>query len=331
MAAKKSLTALPKAIRRHWKPLAALLIVFGIGVLFLVPRGTSQSRITVSGAFALYPMMVKWAEEYQKIHPEVVIEVSAGGAGKGMSDALAGLVDIGMISREITQEEINNGAFYVSVTKDAVVPTINSSNPVLQDLLTKGIKKQTFYDIFITGNVTTWGQVVGTGEASEIHVYTRSDSCGAAETWAKYLGKKQEDLTANPRATGVYGDPGEATAVQGDSLGIGYNNIAYAYDSTTKLPVAGTILVPIDIDENGKIDENESFYDNINTILHAIQTGAYPSPPARNLHLVTKNGFTGAAKEFVKWILTEGQQYVPETGYIQLAQEKIQEELAKLG
>ena len=29
---------------------------------------------------------------------------------------------------------------------------------------------------------------------SELHVYTRSDACGAAETWAVFLGKKQEDL-----------------------------------------------------------------------------------------------------------------------------------------
>ena len=39
--------------------------------------------ISISGAFALYPMVVKWAEEFQKINPQVRINVSAGGAGKG--------------------------------------------------------------------------------------------------------------------------------------------------------------------------------------------------------------------------------------------------------
>ena len=51
-----------------------------------------QGTITVSGAFALYPMMVAWAEEYQNIHPGVRIDVSAGGAGKGMADTLGGAV-----------------------------------------------------------------------------------------------------------------------------------------------------------------------------------------------------------------------------------------------
>jgi len=64
------------------------------------PVSVSQ-KITISGAFALYPMMVKWAEEYQKIHKDVRIEVSAGGAGKGMTDALTGMVDLGMVSRDI--------------------------------------------------------------------------------------------------------------------------------------------------------------------------------------------------------------------------------------
>ena len=47
----------------------------------------------MSGAFALYPLANKWAEEFQKIHPDVRFNISAGGAGKGMADALARAVD----------------------------------------------------------------------------------------------------------------------------------------------------------------------------------------------------------------------------------------------
>ena len=286
-----------------------------------------KSTIKVSGAWALYPMMVKWAEEYQKIHSEVRIDVSAGGAGKGMADALGGLVDIGMVSREIFPEEIEKGAFWVSVCKDAVVPTVNENNPVLEDLLTKGIRKQTFIDIWINRNITTWGEVVGRPEVTdEIHVYTRSDACGAAKTWAKYLGFTQEDLLG----VAVYGDPGLAESVSGDSLGIGYNNINYAYDMETEEPAEGIKIIPLDLNENGKVDADENFYNTRAEIVGAIATGAYPSPPARDLHLVTKDEFTGLTKEFVKWILTDGQQYVSETGYIQLPEERLEEELAKL-
>jgi len=80
--------------------------------------------------------MVKWTEEYQKLNPKVKIEVSAGGAGKGMTDARSGLVDTkGMVSRDIAPEEIAKGAFYVVVTKEAVVAIINANNPVIKDNL----------------------------------------------------------------------------------------------------------------------------------------------------------------------------------------------------
>ena len=49
---------------------------------------TLKGKITISGAFALYPLVVKWSEEFQKLHPRVIVNVSAGGAGKGMTDAL---------------------------------------------------------------------------------------------------------------------------------------------------------------------------------------------------------------------------------------------------
>ena len=50
-------------------------------------EGNLKGTITISGAWALYPMMVRWGEEFQKVHPDVKFNISAGGAGKGMADA----------------------------------------------------------------------------------------------------------------------------------------------------------------------------------------------------------------------------------------------------
>lgn len=309
------------------KVVTIAVIIIIVAVVVYSYLGSPGKTIKVSGAWALYPMMIKWAEEYQQIHPEARIDVSAGGAGKGMADALGELVDIGMVSREIFPEEMKQGAFWASVCKDAVVPAVNENNPVLEELLTKGVERHTFMDIWINGNITTWGEVVGREMTDEVHTYTRSDACGAAKTWAKYLGYMQEDLLG----VAVYGDPGLAGAVKDDSLGIGYNNINYAYDMETKEPVEGIVVIPLDLNGNDKVDKDEDFYNTRDEIVEAIATGAYPSPPARALHLVTKDEFTGVTNEFVRWILTDGQQYVPETGYIQLPEERLAEELAKLG
>ena len=99
---------------------------------------TLSGTITISGAFALYPMMTVWADEFTKLHPEVQFDVQGGGAGKGMTDTLAGAVDIGMISRTIKPAEEAQGAFWVAVARDAVFPLVSAKNPVLADIIAKG-------------------------------------------------------------------------------------------------------------------------------------------------------------------------------------------------
>lgn len=285
-----------------------------------------EGKITISGAWALYPMMVRWSEEYQKLYPGVTFDVSAGGAGKGMADALAGAVDIGMVSREIYDEEIDRGAFWVSVAIDAVFPTINADNPVWDDLRQKGISQETLADIFITGKVTTWGEVAGQPEVTDpIHVFTRSDACGAAATWAEYFGGVQEDLLG----VGVYGDPGLLDAVIKDPLGIGYNNLNYAFDMETGQPVAGARVAPIDLNGNGQVDPEE-LYETKQMATNAVASGLYPSPPARRLNLVTQGKPASLVKSFINWILTDGQAYLEEAGYIPLSQDGLEEELGKL-
>lgn len=288
--------------------------------------GEPTGTITASGAFALYPMMVKWGEEYQKLHPGVQFDISAGGAGKGMTDALGGQVDIGMVSREIKPEEEKQGAYWVSAVKDAVFPAINEKNPVLNELLNQGVSKEKFIDIFITGKIKTWGELVGRAEITdEIHVYTRSDAAGAPETWAKYLGnKKQEDL----QGIGVFGDPGIAEAVTKDPLGIGYNNLGYAYDAASGNPVTGLVVLPVDANGSGKAEADEVLAIKAKAI-EAVASGKYPSPPARALNLVTKGKPSGLLQDFIRWALTDGQKFVDSAGYIALPQDLLNEGLQK--
>ncbi|MDR2679365.1 MAG: substrate-binding domain-containing protein [Tannerella sp.] len=282
--------------------------------------------IQLSGAFALYPMAVKWGEEFRKLHPDVKVDISGGGAGKGMTDALSGVVDIGMVSREIYPEETVKGAYPIATVKDAVVPIINANNPEREAIRKTGLKRETAAKLW-SREINTWGEVLGTSATLPVHVFTRSDACGAAETFAAWFGKKQENL----KATAVFGDPGLAAAVQKDRAGIGFNNIAYAYDQKSKKIFEGLAIIPIDMNENGRIDPEEDFYETTETLIKAINEGRYPSPPARDLYLVTKGKPTKPEViAFIEYVLTEGQKYAVETGYIALSEEKLQAELLKL-
>jgi phosphate transport system substrate-binding protein len=286
-----------------------------------------SGTISISGAFALYPMMTVWADEFTKLNPGVQFDVQGGGAGKGMTDTIAGAVDIGMISRSIKEEESSQGIFWVSVTKDAVFPIVAEGNPVLETLKTTGISAETFGKIFITGEFTTWGQVVGDPSITdEIHVYTRSDSAGAAEMWAKFSGGKvQDDL----KGIALNGEPALVEQVLKDPLGIGYANLNSVYDLTTGQPVPGIVAPYIDVNANGAVDASEKL-DDLATVVKAVADGVYPSPPARFENLATKGKPEGVVLAFINWILTDGQAFTDQAGYVPLTGAQQQESLDKL-
>lgn len=308
------------------KTLKKLTLILSLFLLTGLRAQDVSGNISISGAFALYPITVKWAEEFKKKHPKVTIDIQAGGAGKGITDVLSKVTDIGLVSRDINAAENKKGAYPIAVTKDAVVPTISAKSPFRNVLYHKGIKKESFSHIFISGKYKTWN-TLGLKSTAPIHVYTRSDAAGAAETWAAYFGKKQEDL----QGVAVFGDPGLAQAVQRDPSAIGFNNIVYIYDSKTGKASNGIVPAPIDLNNNGKLDLDENFYGDIHKLIAAIAAGRYPSPPARDLYFVTtgkpKNP---AVKAFIKYILTDGQKFVSQAGYIKLTPEKIKKELGKL-
>jgi len=324
-----------KQTKNKMMKIAAVLIVVTMGIVGI--SGCIQQNgktIEVSGANALQPMMEVWADEYHKIHPDITINVNGGGAGVGMTQALAGTVDIGMVSREIRDSEIEQGAFWVSVAKDTVVATMNANNPVKDIIYSQGVTQSQLENIFTNTynarTIKTWGQLVGNASISDqrIFVYTRADSCGAAEMWAKFLGTGyvQGNLT-NAADDAKTEDAPLRDAVSSDIRAIGYNNLNTCYNLVTKKPYDGILPIPIDLNENGILDENESFYNTSTELIDAINENIYPSPPTRNLHLVTKDSFSGITKDFVEWILTDGQQYVSSSGYVQLPDETLTEQL----
>lgn len=313
-----------------WVIPAALVILFLV-VGGYTKRDRTEQRstpsqlsgtISLSGAWAIYPLAVKWGEAFHKLHPQVKFETSAGGAGKGMTDALSGAVDIGMVSREVDAAEKAKGALPVFIAKDAVFPTINAKNPALSELQAKGLSLKTFADIYIAGTVTTWKGAVG-GPDTPIHLFTRSDACGAASAWAATLGKYKQD---NLKGIGVYGDPGVLDSVRRDPLGLGYNNLGFVF--TGEHVADGIVIVPIDANHNGKADPEERI-DTREKAYQVVATGQYPG--ARREYFVTKGQPTGLAKAFIAFALSaEGTKVLNDTGgYVSLSDNEQAEQLKR--
>src|SRR5690349_3279622 len=293
------------------------------------PRNIKTISISFSGAYSLYPLTQLWAAEYNKTHSDVRFDIQSGGAGKGLTDCISGAVDVGMFSRELSDAE-KAQVWSLWLCKDAILPTVNARNPYINILKTRGLKKSEALAIYSDHTITTWEQLLGTNSNAthNINVYTRADASGAADTWASFFGKKQENI----KGIGVNGDPGLADAVKKDVNGVGFNSYPFIYDIRSGKKFPNIEVIPIDVNENGKIDPEENFYDNIRSFEKGVNDGKYPSPPTRNLYFLLKAGKAPQKEvvDFFQWVLTDGQKFLAQAGYVPLPKNDLQSSLKKL-
>jgi phosphate transport system substrate-binding protein len=212
-----------------------------------------------------------------------------------------------MVSRDPDPAEVKKGILPVYVLHDAVFPVVSDKNPVLDELLKKGINKKTWTAMYVSGIAAKWDDVTGKKVNRPIHVFTRSDACGAAASWAAFLGKKQEDL----RGIGVYGDPGLLEAARRDPIGIGYSNFSFVFTREGAL-IPGIRLVPIDANNDGVADAGEAYASRADAV-KAIRAGTYPA--TRKNYFFVKGKPQGIVKAFIEFALSdEGTKIVDETG-----------------
>lgn len=111
-----------------------------------------SGKITVSGSTSVGPLMEAVAEEYKKLNPEMTIEIQQTGSTAGMTDAIDGVSDIGMASRELKQSELDKGLNPVVMAMDGIAIVVNNDNS-FDNLTTEQVMK-----IFI-GEIAKWEDV----------------------------------------------------------------------------------------------------------------------------------------------------------------------------
>jgi len=316
---------LPKSRRSPASSTQVLLIAWVLACCMLglatgCHRGTRKDRVRVSGAWALYPLMVQWADTYQRTHPGIRVDVAAGGAGKGVTDCAAGLVEIGMLSRELREAEARKGILALPVARDAVFLVANASNPAVADLLQQGLSQEALASLWLRNGRCEWSGLSAKGRG-ELRLYTRSDACGAGETFALFLGARQEDL----QGVAIHGDPGLGEAVRRDPGGLGYCNLNFAFDPRTGLPIQGLAVLPLRV--RGHVADLSTRA----KALEAVQSGDYPAPPARDLQLVVRHPISAPLRDFLRWILEDGQGQVAQAGYLPASETQRKAALAMVG
>lgn len=142
---------------------------------------TSYS-ITIQGSTTVNPIMMAVEEEYEKIHPNVKISITANGSGTGAAAAIDGTADIGMLSRDLKTSETDAGLVPTVIGKDGIAIIVNKSVTGIDNLTLAQIAK--IYD----GTYTNWNQLGGVDHA--IDVCGRESSSGTRGAFEELLSGK---------------------------------------------------------------------------------------------------------------------------------------------
>ncbi len=247
--------------------------------------------IVINGSTSVQPLAQELAQIFQETRSYATIDIQGGGSGTGIKSAADGVVDIGMSSRGLKEEEKSLKEYVIAT--DGIGVIINPGNGV-EDLSSEQIKK-----IYI-GEITDWAEVGG--NPGKITVVTREEGSGTRGAFIELTGlevkegdDKVDKTTVNAITQGSTG--GVITTVSSDPNAIGYASFG---------SVQGNTEVKII-----KVDGEECSEENINS-------GAYKI--SRPFLMLTKDEPTGLAKEFMNFILNEeGQELVVSKGYVKTA------------
>lgn len=268
------------------KIVAVLMLVVILGSAFM----PAPKKITIKGSDTMVILAQRWAEVYMKAHPEVVLQVTGGGSGTGISALINGSTDICNASRPLKQSEMEklrerygSNGIEIPCAKDGITIFLNESNPV-SELSVKQL------GAIFSGKIKNW-KAVG-GPDAEIKLYGRENSSGTYVFFKEHVVKS--DYAASTQT--LPGTAAVVNAVKSDKYGIGYGGAAYA---------KGVKHCKVKKDDNGK---------GIEPTAENIKNGTYPV--TRYLYMYLTNRPTGEIKKYIDWTLSpEGQKLVTDLGY----------------
>ncbi len=112
----------------------------------------AKGEVTISGSSSVTPVMQKLAEEYMKVNADVKINVQQSDSTTGITDAIEGVSDIGMASREVTEDELAQGLTAQAIALDGIAVIVNNNSPLAE------ITSESVLGIY-TGTITDWADV----------------------------------------------------------------------------------------------------------------------------------------------------------------------------
>ncbi|MGN0715997.1 MAG: substrate-binding domain-containing protein [Anaerovoracaceae bacterium] len=111
-----------------------------------------SGKIVLAGSTSVSPVMLVLADAYKAIYSGVEIEVQQTGSGAGITSTIEKACDIGMSSRALKPEELEQGLTETTIAMDGIAVIVNKANTA-EDLTSEQIRQ------IFTGEVTDWSEV----------------------------------------------------------------------------------------------------------------------------------------------------------------------------
>src|SRR6202166_1860988 len=333
------------------KRLASLLLA----VLALVAIGVAQGALSINGAGATFPnpMYSKWFDDYHKKHSDIEINYQSIGSGGGIKQVTEGTVDFGASDGPMNDEQLKayqdkHGfpILHFPTVLGADVPTYNISG-VTGEL---NFTPEALAGIFL-GKVTKWNDPLIAAAnrgvnlpSSDIVVVHRSEGSGTTYIWTDYLSKISDEwknrvgkgASVNwPVGLGGKGNEGVTGQIKNAPNSIGYVELIYAVSN--KIPYGNVknssgVFVKADLASvsAAAAASAKTMPDDFRVSL-TDPAGKTAYPIASFTWLLIPEKFTDSAKRdaikaFVKWMLTDGQNYTEQLSYANLPKEVIAKE-----
>ncbi len=296
---------------KNWKKIVivslALVISGGVYAQGGKTNPQGQKVIVVTGARFSYKLIEKWIDEYTKLDPSVQIVVEARGSNDPAKyDILAEVYE--------HPADIKEKRAYVTVGRYAVFPVATSNSSFARIYGEEGLTKQHIVQIFFHDIFAD--QEKQKEIKAPYTVYTRLQKAGVPVIFSKYYGFEQKDI----KGIGIAGaDTHLLKALLRDSTGVTYfpTPVIFQQNGT---PVDGLTVIPVDINGNGKVSDDEKFVSQFNKVIEKIESadpGQVKNVQIDYLHLsVDKENASPEAVDFLKWVNENGQKYLHEFGFL---------------
>jgi phosphate transport system substrate-binding protein len=296
----------------------AIVAILLLVIAYWYSTNTSQSlsgTIEIDGSSTVFPITQAVAEEFNKLHPDIRVNVGVSGTGGGFKRFQVGETDINDASRPIKSSEAEectkNGIEYIEFTIaiDGLAVMVNPQNTWVDYLTVEELNMIWKPD----SNVDSWNDVRPEWPDQKIHLYGPDTDSGTFDYFTDVIngdeGVSRSDYTAsaddNVLVQGIAGDPNS----------LGYFGYAYYAENTDKLKI-----VPIDSGSGPVIPSDET-----------VKAGQY-TPLARPIFIyVNKESLkTEAVNDFVKFYMQNAEQLVAEVGYTPQPSSVYEQNLAEL-